>query len=150
MMTPPPPPKPAIRPRPPVPPPAAAAVAPLPMAPSTDKSEGEPTTAKPVPPSPEPALPAEASQVVWSRRPAPPVYPPRALAAGRGGEVVLTFTIETDGSVADIKVVSSKPEGMFDRAAITALESAKAVPIKRNGVAIRVPGIVQPLKFKLE
>ena len=44
-----------------------------------------------------------------------PAYPPEARRAGTSGEVTVSFTVNTDGSVSDVELVSAKPRGVFDR-----------------------------------
>jgi bla regulator protein blaR1 len=51
----------------------------------------------------------------------PPVYPSRAMTSGVEGNVELEYSIGSDGSVSDIRVVRTQPEGVFDAAAQTAL-----------------------------
>lgn len=41
------------------------------------------------------------------------------------GYVLLSYTVEADGSVSEIKVVESKPAGMWEHSAISALASWK-------------------------
>ena len=74
-----------------------------------------------------------------------PEYPERALRFRREGVVELEFTIAVDGSVQDIRVVRSEPEGLFDRAAKKALSKwryapqlVNAVPSERTGVRVRI------------
>ena len=44
-----------------------------------------------------------------------PAYPPEAMRAGTTGEVVISFTVNTDGSVSNVELVSAKPRGVFER-----------------------------------
>lgn len=53
---------------------------------------------------------------------AAPVYPSDALMSGKEGWVRLAFTIQHDGSVADVRVVESEPGRLFNAAATRALE----------------------------
>ncbi len=63
-------------------------------------------------------------------------YPPDALAAGRKGEVVLTLTVDADGSVSDAEVV--EPAGFgFDEAARTAALGFRFEPALLNGTPAR-------------
>src|SRR5690606_19820897 len=88
--------------------------------------------ARPVSPPPGPAPEVAASQ------PAPPSsppagraprllhqpaarYPPAALNRRVEGAVQVAFTIRPDGSVAEPRVVSATPPGLFDRAALAAV-----------------------------
>jgi protein TonB len=68
---------------------------------------------KPVPPVP-PAPPRAASKP-------PPIYPERAIDAEREGVVKLRITIQPNGDVSDAAVVSARPEGWFEAAALQAV-----------------------------
>jgi len=50
-----------------------------------------------------------------------PVYPPRAMSAGVEGNVELEYSVGTDGSPGNVRVIRAQPEGVFDAAAISAL-----------------------------
>lgn len=50
-----------------------------------------------------------------------PVYPAGALEKGIEGKVVIEFSLASDGSVQDMKVVSADPGGVFDQAALVAM-----------------------------
>lgn len=65
-----------------------------------------------------------------------PVYPAAALQARLEGAVVLDATIDTRGSVEDLRVVTSAP--FFDRAAIDAVRSWRFTPTLLNGVPVPV------------
>ena len=118
------------------PPPAAPAVPdPVPSAPDpapeTVAEAAPPVTQAPASaPAPAPAsqppprlggLPAVVSSVQ-------PDYPVRASRRRIEGKVELQFTVQPDGSVTDVTVVSSKPLGMFDREAIAAMERWRFAP----------------------
>jgi bla regulator protein BlaR1 len=51
----------------------------------------------------------------------PPVYPERAMSSRVEGTVELQYSIGTDGSVHDVKVLHAQPEGVFNAAALAAL-----------------------------
>jgi TonB family protein len=75
--------------------------------------------------------------------PAPP-YPKDALSKGQSGSVVLQLLVGVDGKVAEVKVVSSEPAGLFDRVAIDAASKWQlnpAVDAKGNKVEswVQVP-----------
>ena len=78
-----------------------------------------------------------------------PLYPMRARERGIEGIVRLRFVVGADGSVRDIEVVSSEPEGVFDRAARAAAVRWRFAPAVKDGrpVATRVRTAV---RFKLE
>jgi bla regulator protein BlaR1 len=59
-----------------------------------------------------------------------PVYPQSALDQGIEGSVVVEFTLARDGSVRDLRLVSSVPAGVFDLAALDAMRFWKyAAPV---------------------
>jgi len=58
-----------------------------------------------------------------------PQYPRDALRAGQSGEVLVEYTVGTDGSVIAAEVVSSNPRRVFDRAALEAVQSWRFQPI---------------------
>ncbi|MCD9047499.1 energy transducer TonB [Luteimonas sp. MHLX1A] len=66
----------------------------------------------PAPPSPTPALLEDAT----------PRYPMIALNRRLEGRVQIAFTIDPEGRVRDPRVTASDPQGVFDRAALTAAE----------------------------
>ena len=47
-----------------------------------------------------------------------PIYPIEALEKCIEGYVILSFVINSNGEAIDIKVVDSKPKGVFEKAAI--------------------------------
>jgi periplasmic protein TonB len=51
-----------------------------------------------------------------------PTYPPRAERRGVEGWVHLSFVIQPDGSVDEVKVLAAEPERVFDREAVAALK----------------------------
>ncbi|MEO7052836.1 MAG: M56 family metallopeptidase [Rhodanobacter sp.] len=58
-----------------------------------------------------------------------PVYPQWALSRGVEGSVVVEFMLGADGSVRDLRMVSSTPAGVFDEAALDAMRFWKyAIP----------------------
>ncbi|MGF1606236.1 MAG: energy transducer TonB [Rhodothalassiaceae bacterium] len=65
-----------------------------------------------------------------------PVYPAQAYAEGLEGYVLLEFTISEDGVPTEIKVVQSEPRGVFDAAAIAAVEQWRYQPRLRLGRAV--------------
>lgn len=77
---------------------------------------------------PAPAQPAASSALRAISTPAPS-YPTDALREGRSGEVVVEFTVETDGSVSNPRVVRANPPRMFDRAALNAVRRWRFQPV---------------------
>jgi protein TonB len=95
-----------------------AAPAPAPDRPAPTPAAPAPTTAAAPPPTapapaPAPARPSSSALVAISTP--QPQYPQDALRRGTTGEVVLEFTVNTDGSVGNITVVNATPRGVFER-----------------------------------
>jgi protein TonB len=79
----------------------------------------------------------------------PPTYPSRAANRGIEGWVKVEFTIKPNGTVADAVVIQSKPEDVFDDAALTAINQWEFKPKIVNGVAVSQRA-VQQLQFNLD
>jgi len=78
-----------------------------------------------------------------------PVYPNRAVSHAIEGWVKIEFTIQADGSVANAVVMQSKPEDVFDEAALIAINQWQFKPKMVNGVAVEQRA-AQLLQFKLD
>jgi protein TonB len=65
-----------------------------------------------------------------------PVYPPVAVAARREGIVILDAVISEDGTVRNVRVL--RPEPLFERAAIDAIEQWRFSPTLLNGETVPV------------
>lgn len=78
-----------------------------------------------------------------------PVYPYDAVHGNIEGSVELEFSIQADGSVADISVIRADPPGYFEQAARRAVARWRCTPRHDNGepVAQRVR---QVLRFTLD
>lgn len=74
-------------------------------------------------------------------------YPEAAIKAGIEGRLVLTYIVETDGSVSDIHLLRSL-HPLCDSAAVQALRHTRFVPGRQNGEAVRVR-MRLPVQFKL-
>ena len=61
-----------------------------------------------------------------------PAYPQRALEAEKEGSVRMHITIGPDGSVLDATVVSARPSGWFESAAINAVKRWRYQPSGRT------------------
>ena len=61
-----------------------------------------------------------------------PRYPQRALEAEKEGTVRLRITIGPDGAVTDAQVVSSRPPGWFENAALAAVRNWRYQPSGRT------------------
>ena len=77
-----------------------------------------------------------------------PRYPIQAKRANQEGVVVVGYTVGADGSVSNVKVVSSQPRRIFDREAVDAVERWKFQPAMRGGVAVESTG-ERRIEFKL-
>lgn len=79
-----------------------------------------------------------------------PEYPSRALKRGIEGYVDLAFDITAAGTTSNIRVIESQPEGVFDRAAIRALERWKyKVPVT-DGKPQGQVDMMTRLRFELD
>lgn len=58
-----------------------------------------------------------------------PRYPPEALRAGQSGEVMVEFTVNQDGTVANARVVRADPARVFDREAVAAVRRWRFEPV---------------------
>jgi TonB family protein len=93
----------------------------------------------PPPPPPPPDGPVRvggAIKVPTKIRDVRPVYPPDALDARIQGVVIIEATIDTDGRVADAKVLRSIPQ--LDEAALTAVRQWEFTSTSLNGVPVPV------------
>lgn len=77
-----------------------------------------------------------------------PDYPSDARRHHVEGKVVLEFLIGSDGTVSNIQVVSSEPEGVFDEAAVDAVSKWRFVPAFVGGDPVNTR-VKMPLRFDL-
>jgi periplasmic protein TonB len=78
-----------------------------------------------------------------------PVYPTRAQQQGVEGYVLVQFTIDELGRVMDVEVIEAEPRGMFERAALKAVERFRYRPRVVNGHATSVNGVQHLVTFEL-
>ncbi|WP_293392715.1 energy transducer TonB [Nevskia sp.] len=78
----------------------------------------------------------------------PPTYPAEARRAGVSGFVTIDVTVNPDGSVRKARVVDAKPRGLFEAAAVTAVQKWRFKPKTVEGKAVEFHG-VQTVKFDL-
>jgi len=80
-------------------------------------------------PGPTIVVPEPLSRAAEPLSRAAPRYPVLAERRKIEGSVELEFTIQTDGSVANVRVLRSQPEGIFDRDAIAAMQRWRYPPL---------------------
>jgi protein TonB len=78
-----------------------------------------------------------------------PPYPPRARMRRIEGEVQLEFVVSRDGDVRDAVVTSANPQGVFEAAALRAVEQWRFKPGTNGGEAVPVR-VRQSIRFALE
>jgi len=79
-----------------------------------------------------------------------PVYPQRAITRGIEGHVLVQFSIDELGRVVDARVLEAQPRGVFERAALQAVERFRYKPRVVNGEPIPVSGVQHRLTFELD
>jgi protein TonB len=99
-----------------------------------------PIVPEPTPPAPpqvasSPPPPHRAALVAISTP--QPTYPESAMRAGFSGEVMVAFTVNADGDVSKVRIVSAKPRGVFDRAVLSAVAHWKFQPPEESQEATR-------------
>ena len=76
-------------------------------------------------------------------------YPPKARMRRMEGYVQVEFVVGEDGMVSGAMVVDSNPPGVFDQAALRAIECWRFNPGRKHGNPIRVR-VRQRIQFTLE
>lgn len=79
-----------------------------------------------------------------------PAYPCEAEAQGIEGYVSIQFSILEDGKVGGAQVIESVPPGIFDSAALAAVQLWEYAPFLVDGTPTRRDGVKTKLAFKLE
>jgi protein TonB len=79
-----------------------------------------------------------------------PQYPRRALSRGIEGYVIVEYTVTKQGTVKDPVVVESKPQGIFDKAAIKSASRYKYKPRVVDGEPLEVKGVRTKISFRVE
>ena len=126
---------------------AAAAARPTPVAPTPTAPPPQPAATRPEPvaaaparPDPTPAAPAPsrpASGELVAISTPQPTYPPAARRSGTAGQVVVSFVVNSDGSVGDINIVSARPRGVFERNVQAAVKRWRFQPIAGSQTVTR-------------
>lgn len=65
-------------------------------------------------------------------------YPAKARAQGITGYVKVNLLIDQSGNVIRSKILESEPEGVFDQAAMQALNSTRFAPARYKGQAVKI------------
>lgn len=78
-----------------------------------------------------------------------PRYPLQAARRAQQGFVVLSFDIETDGSISNIAIVDSLPAGPFDAVSVAALQDWQYTPATVDGEPVREEGVLTHFHFRL-
>ena len=78
-----------------------------------------------------------------------PKYPRAAERRSLSGWVDVVFTVDTDGTTKDVEVRGSEPGRTFDKAATSAVEKWKFVPVFENGMVVEKRAAVR-MMFALE
>jgi TonB family protein len=73
------------------------------------------------------------------------VYPPALLNAHKGGMVIISFVVETDGSLSQLQVNRS-PDDAFSNEVVRVFTGMKWVSGSQNGHAVRVM-YTMPVRF---
>ena len=77
------------------------------------------------------------------------VYPANAKAAQTQGTVLVRFDIGIDGRVANARVESAQPAGVFDVAAVAYVQGRRYLPRRKNGQPVPVLGTTAQIRFQL-
>lgn len=104
--------------------PAAGAAA---ARPAVARAPAAPVVAPPAP-APVPVEPVGETRDARVITPPRPAYPAAAARNRQDGWVEVEFTVASDGSVQNARVVNSNPSRVFDREAVRAIELAKFEP----------------------
>ena len=88
-------------------------------------------------PTPQPAAPRPAANELVAISTPQPAYPAEAARSKTSGQVVVSFTVNADGSVSNIDIVSSRPRGVFERNVQAAVRRWKYQPIAGSQTVTR-------------
>ena len=78
-----------------------------------------------------------------------PVYPYRAKRMGIEGEVSISFIVDKEGKVSDIKIIEAVPKGIFEKSVIESVSSWRYAPGELMGKNVRTL-VKTKIIFKLE
>jgi len=77
-------------------------------------------------------------------------YPPEARRAGYEGTAVVSFTINFDGTLSDVRVISSSGYPVLDRAAVMTIKRAAPFPSLKSYTIERSLTLEVPITFRLK
>ena len=80
----------------------------------------------------------------------PPQYPRQALFDRTEGWVVVEFTIGTEGQVKNPRIVDAQPPGVFENAALQAVQRFRFKPRTMGGEPVEVQGVQNRIRFRLK
>jgi len=75
-------------------------------------------------------------------------YPEDARSQGIQGAVVVRYDVSKEGRVVNAQVVSAKPAGVFDQAALDAVRGWRFRPGRQKGVESEFAGMESTIEFK--
>lgn len=78
-----------------------------------------------------------------------PVYPATARANGVEGFVTVRYDVDIAGAVLNARVVESEPAGVFDAAALAAVQSWRFNPPREDGRAVPARDRHSTVTFRL-
>lgn len=93
--------------------------------------------------------PSKPSPEVSYARLKPPRYPAEAIESGQSGSVLLKVLVGSDGTPQQVEVEAATNPGVFDAAAIAAVENWKFNPANREGSAVE-SWVRVPICFSLD
>lgn len=93
--------------------------------------------------------PTKPSPEVSYARLKPPRYPAEAIESGQSGSVLLKVLVGSDGTPQQVEVEAATNPGVFDAAAIAAVENWKFNPANREGSAVE-SWVRVPICFSLD
>ena len=68
-----------------------------------------------------------------------PTYPRKALEEGVSGSVTVDFIVDVNGEPTELRITDANPPGVFDQAALEAVEHWRYEPFRLEGVLTAIP-----------
>lgn len=104
----------------------------------------EPAAPAPTVPAPRGAASSAPARVPQLVREVQPRYPPLAMRRRIEGQVRVSFTVEADGSVSSVRLLSAQPAGVFDEAAMEAARRWRFEPGEPSVIVTRTLNFALP------